>query len=52
MRRTDFTIGTQYPESDELYGPEAWDVILSGWKRVQKWQRWLQTNVGASTENA
>jgi uncharacterized protein (TIGR02453 family) len=52
MRRTDFTIGMQYPESDELYSPKAWDVILSGWKRVQDWQRWLQTNVGTSTESA
>jgi uncharacterized protein (TIGR02453 family) len=50
MRRTDFTIGASYPESEELYGPGALDVIWNGWERVQEWQGWLLQHVGPTTE--
>ncbi len=47
IRRTRLTASIQYPPAAHVHDRRCLDLVVDGWRRLDRWNRWLDDNVGA-----
>ncbi len=47
IRRTRLTASVQYPPAPEIHDRRCLELIVGSWRRLDRWNRWLDENVGA-----